>query len=64
MTPMYGDHGGLSLASARLTRPSYTQTALAFITAILVTLLMVGVLLTLYRQWHTVAEQGAVEPNR
>lgn len=56
--------GGITgLTSARLTRPSYTQTALAFITAILVTLLMVGILLTLYRQWHTVAEQGAVEPN-
>ena len=53
----------LVITSARLTRPSYTQTALAFVTAILVTLLIVGIILTLYRQWHNVAEQGAVEPN-
>ena len=63
VTPLASDTG-LRMRSARLTRPSYTQTALAFITAILVTLLMVGVLLTIYRQWHSVAEQGAVEPNR
>ena len=61
VTPQGSDQ---RLLSARLTRPSYTQTALAFVTAILVTLLMVGVLLTIYRQWHSVAEQGAVEPNR
>lgn len=60
VTPQGSDQ---RLLSARLTRPSYTQTALAFVTAILVTLLMVGVLLTIYRQWHSVAEQGAVEPN-
>ena len=50
------------LTGVPLTRPSYTHTTLAFVTAVLVTLLLVGAILTLYRQWQTVAEQGAVEP--
>ena len=51
-----------ALQSVYLTRPSYSQRALAAITAILFTVLLVGVILSLYKQWQTVAEQGAVEP--
>ena len=50
------------LQSVHLTRPSYSQHALAFLTAILVTIMIVGVILSVYRQWQSVAEHGAVEP--
>ena len=51
-----------ALQSVYLTRPSYSQRALAAVTAVLFTVLLVGVILSLYKQWQTVAEQGAVEP--
>jgi len=51
-----------SLRSVFFTRPSNGQHTLAVITAILVTILVTGLVLSLYRQWQTVAENGAVEP--
>jgi len=54
---------GSVLTSCYLTKPDYGQHALAIITAILVTVLIVGIVLTLYRRWHAVAEAGAVEPS-
>ena len=54
---------GPALTSCYLTRPDYGQHALAIVTAILVTVLIVGMVLTLYRRWHAVAEAGAVEPS-
>ena len=50
------------LRSVFFNRPSYGQHTLAVITAILVTFLVSGLVLSLYRQWQTVAENGAVEP--
>jgi len=54
---------GPVLYSCYLTRPDYGQHALAIVTAILVTVLIVGIVLTLYRRWQAVAEAGAVEPS-
>jgi len=54
---------GPVLSSCYLTRPDYGQHALAIVTAILVTVLIVGLVLTLYRRWQAVAEAGAVEPS-
>jgi len=54
---------GPALSSCYLTRPDYGQHALAIVTAILVTVLIVGIVLTLYRRWQAVAEAGAVEPS-
>ena len=54
---------GPVLSSCYLTRPDYGQHALAIVTAILVTVLIVGIVLTLYRRWQAVAEAGAVEPS-
>jgi len=51
-----------SLLSPQLTRPEPPQTALAAATALLAGLLAIGLVLTVYRRWQTVAEQGAVEP--
>jgi len=50
------------MQSVRITRPSYRQHALATVTAVLVTVIIVGLVLSVYRQWQLVAEQGAVEP--
>ena len=50
------------LQSVHLTRPSYGQHALAFLMAILVTVFIVGAILSVYKQWQSVAEHGAVEP--
>jgi len=63
VTPMKnGKLIGTVLYSGYLTKPDYGQHTLAIITAILVTVLMVGIVLTLYRRWQAVAEAGAVEP--
>jgi len=51
-----------ALLSVYLNRPNYSQRALAAVTAVLFTVLIVGVILSLYKQWQAVAEQGAVEP--
>jgi len=50
------------LRTVFFTRPSYSQHTLSVITAILVTILLSGLILSIYRQWQTVAENGAVEP--
>jgi hypothetical protein len=64
VTPLKGGKvAGPVLSSCYLTRPDYGQHALATITAILVTVLIVGLVLTLYRRWQAVAEAGAVEPS-
>ena len=51
---------GPVLSSCYLTRPDYGQHALAIVTAILETVLIVGLVLTLYRRWQAVAEAGAL----
>lgn len=64
VTPLKGGKvAGPVMSSCYLTRPDYGQHALATITAILVTVLIVGLVLTLYRRWQAVAEAGAVEPS-
>ena len=50
------------LRSVFFNRPDYGQHTLTLITAILVTILVTGIILSLYRQWQAVAENGAVEP--
>ena len=50
------------LRSVFFNRPNYGQHTLTLITAILVTILVTGIILSLYRQWQAVAENGAVEP--
>ena len=39
--------------SVFLTRPSYGQKALSFVTAVLVTVLLVGVILSIFKQWRS-----------
>jgi len=64
VTPLSnGKVSGPVMNSCYLIRPDYGQHALAIITAILVTVLIVGMVLTLYRRWQAVAEAGAVEPS-
>ena len=64
VTPLKeGKVSGPVLYSCYLIRPDYGQHALAIVTAILVTVLIVGMVLTLYRRWQAVAEEGAVEPS-
>ena len=53
---------GRVLRSVFFNRPNYGQHTLTLITAILVTILVTGMILSLYRQWQAVAENGAVEP--
>ena len=43
--------------SVYLVRPSYRQQRLAAVCAVLVTLLIIGTVLSVYRQWQLVAEQ-------
>ena len=50
------------LRSVFFNRPNYGRQTLTLITAILVTILLTGIILSLYRQWQAVAENGAVEP--
>ena len=40
-----------------LVRPSYRQQWLAALSAVLITLLIIGLVLSVYRQWQLVAEQ-------
>ena len=40
-----------------LVRPSYRQQWLAAVCAVLMTLLIIGIVLSVYRQWQLVAEQ-------
>ena len=53
---------GRVLRSVFFNRPNYGKHTLTLITAILVTILVTGIILSLYRQWQAVAENGAVEP--
>jgi len=57
-----GDNIGPVLVSAYLVRPEYGQHVLVVVTAILVTVLLVGSVLVVYRRWQQVAEAGSVEP--
>jgi len=54
---------GPTMYSPHISKTGSGEYALPIIIAILITMLIVGIILSLYRRWQTVAEAGAVEPS-